>query len=54
MVDPVIAEDGITYEREAILNWLKINRLSPITRKPISKKLQFNSVLKRRIECMKD
>lgn len=35
MFDPVICEDGHTYERQAILN-LK-NNLSPITRQPINK-----------------
>ena len=30
MVDPVLAEDGNTYERSAILEWLKTNNKSPL------------------------
>jgi Hint-domain/VWA / Hh protein intein-like/U-box domain/von Willebrand factor type A domain len=36
MVNPVIAEDGYTYERDAIINWLRQSNLSPMTRRPIS------------------
>ncbi|KAA6371328.1 MAG: hypothetical protein EZS28_033145, partial [Streblomastix strix] len=39
MVDPVIAEDGISYEREAIVDWLKVNKTSPITRQRMSGRL---------------
>lgn len=36
MVDPVIDNEGISYEREAILAWLhKGNQTSPVTRKPL-------------------
>ena len=28
-LDPVIADDGHCYEREALEDWLKINRESP-------------------------
>ena len=31
-IDPVIAEDGHTYERTAIIDWLKKNSISPLTR----------------------
>lgn len=35
--DPVIAPDGITYERAAIEDWIaRGNKTSPVTRKPIS------------------
>lgn len=36
-MDPVIAEDGFTYERTEIINWLKNNNTSPITRDKINK-----------------
>jgi U-box domain len=31
----VICEDGHTYERQAITQWLKQNRISPMTRERI-------------------
>lgn len=30
-MDPVITEDGHTYEREAIENWFKTSQKSPVT-----------------------
>ena len=33
--EPVIDYEGNTYEKSAILNWLKINNTSPITRNPL-------------------
>jgi hypothetical protein len=35
MREPVIDYEGNTYEKSAILNWLKINNTSPITRNPL-------------------
>lgn len=35
MVDPVIAPDGNTFEREAILNWIRANGTNPVTRQPL-------------------
>ncbi len=35
--DPVIAIDGHTYEKSALLMWLERNPSSPITRKPMTK-----------------
>jgi len=35
MMDPVIDHEGNTYERSAILSWLKINNTSPVTRNPL-------------------
>ena len=32
MVNPVCAPDGYTYEKEAIVHWLRNNGTSPITR----------------------
>lgn len=31
MVDPVIAADGFTYERSAIVEWLQQHETSPVT-----------------------
>ena len=36
MRNPVTASDGQTYEKEAIEKWMKGNKLSPITREPIT------------------
>lgn len=36
MVDPVVDPDGFSYEREAILKWLKNSPVSPITRRPLA------------------
>jgi hypothetical protein len=36
MRDPVICEDGHTYEREAILQWFQLNQTSPLTNNPLS------------------
>jgi hypothetical protein len=36
MVDPTIAPDGNSYEREAIKNWIRVNNMSPITRIPLT------------------
>uniref|UniRef100_A0A7S3Y272 U-box domain-containing protein n=1 Tax=Heterosigma akashiwo TaxID=2829 RepID=A0A7S3Y272_HETAK len=38
MADPVLDEDGNSYDREAIEQWIDRNGTSPITRKPLSKK----------------
>jgi hypothetical protein len=34
--DPVIAKDGHTYEREAIVRWITENGTSPLTRQPLN------------------
>jgi len=36
MTDPVIAADGHTYEREMIVEWLRIKRTSPLTNERVS------------------
>ena len=36
MVDPVQGNDGHTYERSAITEWLSRNPISPSTREPMS------------------
>ena len=35
-MDPVIAEDGNTYERNAITQWIHQHDTSPITKKPMN------------------
>lgn len=54
MKDPVVCEDGHSYERENILNWLERSQTSPMTRQPISKnQLRSNLALKASIERWK-
>eukprot|EP00951_Prasinocladus_malaysianus_P025665 scaffold225661_cov51-Prasinocladus_malaysianus.AAC.1 len=36
LVDPVVDPEGYTYERFAILDWLSRNKVSPMTRKPLT------------------
>jgi hypothetical protein len=50
MIDPVIAPDGFTYERESIENWLRSNRTSPNTREFMRNDLKPNRALKNLIE----
>ncbi|KAA6399036.1 MAG: hypothetical protein EZS28_005436 [Streblomastix strix] len=50
MTDPVIAEDGNSYERQAIVDWLKIKKISPITREPMNGRLLPDLELKKKID----
>jgi len=51
MKNPVIDPDGNSYEREAIIEWLEKNPISPITRKPLRQQdLVPNRALKDIIE----
>ena len=51
MHDPVVAADGITYERSAIEEWLKHHSVSPSTGQPLSSTAIFpNTVLCRLIQ----
>ena len=51
LVDPVVAGDGHTYEREAILEWLRRRRESPLTRQPLDVAgLNPNIALRKAIE----
>jgi hypothetical protein len=52
MCDPVIASDGITYERSQIEQYLLTNNISPITRQPITKELIPNMVAKKLIRSV--
>ena len=49
MVDPVMCEDGITYERSAITQWLQSHNTSPVTRQYISSNLIPNIALRNTI-----
>eukprot|EP00211_Chloroparvula_japonica_P001108 CAMPEP_0119126236 /NCGR_PEP_ID=MMETSP1310-20130426/5238_1 /TAXON_ID=464262 /ORGANISM="Genus nov. species nov., Strain RCC2339" /LENGTH=561 /DNA_ID=CAMNT_0007116387 /DNA_START=122 /DNA_END=1807 /DNA_ORIENTATION=+ len=41
MVEPVVAEDGHTYEAEAIMKWLSANDRSPMTNQILRLKIMF-------------
>ena len=45
-VDPVVAGDGMSYERSSILRWLKDHHESPQTREKIPPQVFSNQVLK--------
>mmetsp|Transcript_28910 Transcript_28910/g.81419 ORF Transcript_28910/g.81419 Transcript_28910/m.81419 type:complete len:231 (-) Transcript_28910:1453-2145(-) len=49
MVDPVVASDGFTYERSAIVDWLRRHDTSPMTRQKISRYLHPNNALRQMI-----
>ena len=49
--DPVVGDDGHTYERKAIIDWLTKNATSPITREPMNiNSLRTNYTVKKMIE----
>ena len=51
MNDPVIAEDGNTYERAAIVQWFEDHNTSPLTNVVLeSKKVILNRALKSLID----
>ncbi len=51
MVDPVLAADGVTYERAAIALWMQTQDLSPVTNQPLfHKNLVTNERLKAAIQ----
>lgn len=50
-IDPVTAEDGHTYERDAITNWLTKSPTSPMTREPMQiSSLRPNYIVKKMVE----
>ena len=51
MEDPVMAEDGQTYEREAITEWVRRKGISPITRERIPNRFIPNRALMGVIEA---
>src|ERR1700728_3275800 len=49
--DPVMGDDGHTYERKAITEWLTKNGTSPMTRQPMKiDSLRTNYAVKKMIE----
>jgi hypothetical protein len=47
MIDPVVAADGFTYERQAIEGWLQQHDTSPKTNEPLgNQQLTPNTTLK--------
>ena len=53
MKKPVVAADGYTYEKDAILKWLMQSSLSPCTEQVMSScTLRPNRALANQIECM--
>lgn len=47
--DPVVAADGHTYERSAILAWLSKHDTSPMTNEPLATKIIFDNIAMRKI-----
>ncbi|CAB9498664.1 SAM and U-box domain-containing protein 1 [Seminavis robusta] len=43
MRDPVIDQEGNTYERSAVVNWIQQHGVSPITRKPLTVELLYDN-----------
>ncbi|GAB4821624.1 hypothetical protein N2152v2_008670 [Parachlorella kessleri] len=39
MLEPVVAADGVTYERRAISDWLAVRDISPVTQSPLPHKM---------------
>jgi len=48
--EPVVAEDGNFYEREAIKDWLQINKKSPITRSIMAENLYPANKIKNMVD----
>lgn len=49
--EPVVAEDGHTYERQAIIQWIKCDNTSPLTREPITiEGLRPNHIVRNLVE----
>jgi len=53
MVDPVIASDGQTYEREAILDWINVYHCSPTTGVSMNATFKDNIEVKQIIQSMR-
>ena len=55
MEDPVITPYGTTYERSAILNWLKKSKTDPLTKKKLTADMLItNFALRDAIQEYKD
>ena len=44
MADPVVASDGITYERDSIELWMKSHDVSPHTNTPFDHKMLIPNI----------
>ena len=53
-VDPVIAQDGHTYERAAICKWLDAKRTSPCTGEPMPGGLISNFTVRRAVDALSE
>lgn len=52
-VDPVLAADGRTYSRAAIVAWMELHGTSPVTGKPLPhRNLTPNYTLRSLLEAM--
>ena len=53
MTDPVVAADGVTYERAAINEWLQQRDVSPVTGMPLSSRCvqPFRAMLNKCARC---
>ncbi len=52
--DPVLAEDGHTYERAAITEWIHRNGTSPLTRQPLRiDALRSNIIIKKVVDDLR-
>jgi hypothetical protein len=49
MADPVVASDGITYERDSIELWMKTHDVSPHTNTPFDHKMLIPNVMARKL-----
>ncbi|CAF3291794.1 unnamed protein product [Rotaria sp. Silwood2] len=52
-IDPVIASDGQTYEREDIMEWVNLYHCSPMTGAPMNETFKENTELKKIIQSMR-
>ena len=48
MADPVVASDGITYERDSIQLWMKTHDVSPHTNTPFDHKMLIPNIMARK------
>ena len=46
MTDPVVADDGHTYERSALVDWLNLSQTSPLIRNHMGRTMLPNLTLK--------
>lgn len=49
ITDPVVAADGYTYERSAIVAWLRHKRTSPVNRQPLSQSSLVSNIAMRQL-----